>query len=317
MRMASITQLEYVLAVDRVKHFGKAAKLCHVSQPSLSAQIQKVEEELGVIIFDRSKMPVMVTEAGKGLIEQAKVVLREHKKLSYVASLGSSVPKGDFHLAVIPTLAPHLIPLFIGPFSKAFPKVHLKVNEYKTEDMIRLLANDELDAGLLVTPLGDDRLIERHLFFERFHVYASQKHPFSKKTSISEKQLVTEDLWLLEEGHCFRSQILRICSLDRTGSVLSNVEFESGNLETLKNLVRKNNGYTLLPELAVNDLSPSEVKKYVRSFEKPAPTREVSIVYSRSFSKETIINALETAILGALPEHIRSLKKKDVHLIDI
>lgn len=315
--MASITQLEYLLAVARTRHFGKAALLCHVSQPSLSAQIQKVEEELEVVVFDRSKTPIIVTDAGKDLIEQAKVVLREHKKLKYIAGLGSSAPKGDFQLAVIPTLAPYLIPMFIGTFSKDFPKVRLKVNEYKTEDLIRLLANDEIDAGLLVTPLGDDRLIERHLFFESFHVYASEKHEFSKMKSVSENDLLAKDLWLLEEGHCFRSQVLKICSLDRKGSVLPNVEFESGNLETLKNLVRKSNGYTLLPNLAAKDLSQQEFKKYVRPFQRPVPTREVSIVYSRSFSKETIINALEKSILQTLPSDVRSLKKRDAHVIDL
>lgn len=179
--MPTITQLEYLLAVDNEKHFGRAAMDCHVSQPSLSTQIQKLEEELNVIIFDRSKKPIIATEVGLAIIEQARVVIHEHKKIHAIANQGSKEPRGKFDLAVIPTLAPYLIPLFVGEFSKNNPKVNLKINEYKTEDIVKLLINDEIDAGLLVTPLEDERIIERHLFYEPFHIYVSEDHYLSKK----------------------------------------------------------------------------------------------------------------------------------------
>ena len=315
--MPTITQLEYILAVDREKHFGKAARSCHVSQPSLSAQIQKLEDELDVVIFDRSKKPVLVTETGREILDQAKLIIKEHRKLSAIACLGKLEPKGAFHLAVIPTLAPYLIPLFVADFSNRFPLVRLTINEHKTDDIIRLLVNDELDAGLLVSPLEDDRLIERHLFFERFFGFISPGHDLLEQNTLSESDLDINSLWILEEGHCFRNQVLKVCSMESTGTVLPNVEFASGNLETLKTLVRRQMGYTLLPELALAELSEADRAKYVRSFEKPVPTREVSLVHSRSFLKANIVGAMEQTILENLPAEIRSLKRKDLEVVGI
>lgn len=315
--MATITQLEYLKAVNSLGHFGRAAQECNVSQPTLSIQIQKLEEELDVIIFDRSKKPIIATEVGKDILSQVNLILKEHKKLYHLANLGSTEPKGDFHLAVIPTLAPSLIPLFVVEFSKKYPQVRLKINEYKTEDIIRMLVDDEIDAGLLVTPLEDSRLLERHLFFEPFYAYVSKQHGLNKKKQISESDLEVDGLWLLEEGHCFRNQVLKVCSQEKKNSVLNNVEFSSGNLETLKNLVKNNCGYTLLPELAVASLSTEEKTAYIRKFKKPAPTREVSLVYSRSFLKANIINSLEEVIIKSLPKKIKSLKRRDVEVIDI
>ncbi len=315
--MPTITQLEYLIAVDKEKHFRRAAMECHISQPSLSNQIQKLEDELGVIIFDRSKKPIMATEVGLAVIAQAQITLNEHRKIIAIATEGGKEPRGIFNLAVIPTLAPYVIPLFVGEFSRKYPKVKLKIYEHKTEDIIKLLVNDEVDAGLLVTPLDDERIIERHLFYEPFYVYVSQDHALSKKKNISEEQLDISGLWILEEGHCFRNQVLKVCSLDKSTSVLPNVEFTSGNLETLKNLVKKNSGFTLLPELAALDLSNDENRKYLRKFKKPSPTREVSLVHSRSFLKENIIQALEDEVLKNLPRKIKSLKRQDIEIIDI
>ena len=315
--MISITQLQYIVAVDREKHFGKAAESCHVAQPSLSMQIQKLEDELGVVIFDRSKKPIIPTQTGLEVIQQAKRVLREHKKLEEVANLGISEPRGDFHLGVIPTLSPYLIPLFIGEFSKRYPKVNLKINEYQTSEIIKRLMDDQLDAGLLVTPLEDDRLIERHLFFEPFYAYVAESHPLSKRKILTEEDMDDNNLWLLEEGHCFRDQVLKVCALDRRNAALGNVEFAGGNLETLKNLVKRNSGYTLLPELALCELSKTEIKNHIRKFRKPVPTREVSLVHSRSFLKEKVINAMEDLILKSLPRNIRSLKKSDIDVVEI
>jgi len=315
--MPTITQLEYIIALNKEKHFARAAELCHVSQPSLSAQIQKLEEELGIIIFDRSKKPIIPTEIGTDIIQQAELILKEHRRLVDIVSTQGKEPRGNFHLAVIPTLAPYLIPLFVGIFSRLYPKVNLKINEYKTHEIIDLLLKDQIDAGLLVTPLHHDQLIERHLFYEPFHVFVSEKHPLSKKRQISELDLDKKDLWLLEEGHCFREQMLKVCSLNRKGSVLNNVEFASGNLETLKNLVKKSSGYTLLPDLATTELSSEDYNKFIRKFKKPAPTREVSLIHSRSFLKESIISALEDVIISELPPRIRSLKRQNIEVIDI
>lgn len=314
--MPTITQLEYIIAVEEEKHFGRAAERCHVSQPSLSTQIQKVEEELDIIIFDRSKKPIMVTEEGRSIVDQARATLREHRKIYTLAQGSSLEPRGDFHLAIIPTLSSYLIPYFLGPFSKNFPEVNLKISELQTKTIIKELREDRIDAALLVTPLKDDHIIERHLFYEPFYAYISEGHRLLQKKKLSHDDLLDQDLWLLEEGHCFRDQMLKICSL-KGNRVLSNVEFASGSLETLRKLVKKSSGYTLLPELAIEDLGKREREKHIRSFQAPVPTREVSLVHSRSFLKERIIAALESEIMNDLPEHIRSLKRGDVSVIDL
>lgn len=315
--MSTLTQLEYLIAVDTERHFGKAAKASFVSQPSLSAQIQKLEEELGVVIFDRSRKPILVTEVGKEIVAQAKIILREHRKLQAIADTKAIEPKGSFDLAVIPTLASYVIPLFIGEFGEKYPGVDLVVHEHKTDDIIRLLQKDALDAGLLVTPLKDDSLIERHLYYEAFYCYLNPDHPLQEKENISEADLDCGDLWLLSEGHCFRNQMLRICASGQNQCVYPNIRFESGNLETLIKLVNANSGFTLLPQMAVDELSSDQTARHIKPFKDPVPTREVSLVYNRSFLKETIISALEACIIDNLPGHIKSLKRNHVNVIDI
>lgn len=314
--MASITQLEYLLAVEEERHFGRAAKRCHVAQPSLSIQIQKLEEELDVVIFDRSKKPIKVTEDGQVVIDQAKVILKEHKKLAFLAQGSSDDPRGVFELAVIPTLSPYLLPLFLGRFSEKYPHVHLKIREAQTDDIIRLLKDDKIDGALLVTPLNDEQILERHLFYEPFHAYLSRQHPLLDKKKLKDKDLEGEDFWLLEEGHCFRNQMLNICSIGKENKVLENVEFSSGSLETLVQLVKRNKGFTMLPELALSQFSAGE-KKYTRSFYDPAPTREVSLVHSRSFLKEKVLQSLEETILESIPKELKSLKKGNVQIVAI
>ncbi|MGZ3856279.1 MAG: LysR substrate-binding domain-containing protein, partial [Bacteriovorax sp.] len=288
----TITQLEYILAVEKYRHFGKAAKACNVTQPTLSMQLQKAEEELGVVLFDRSKNPIMTTDEGGRIIEQARVVIREYKKIFSIIDALKDEVSGDFRLGVIPTLSPYVVPLFAGHFVNQYPHVNLTIEEFKTEEIIDLLNKDELDAGLLVTPLEGETFIERVLFHEPFSVFASKNHPLLKKPKVKDKDLNSSDVWLLNEGHCFRQQVLNLCKISKDTSNHENLKFESGNLETLKNMVLNSEGYTLLPELAVINLS-NEDKKHVREFQVPVPTREVSLVHNRIFLKEKIISALE------------------------
>lgn len=314
--MPSITQLEYLLAVDKHRHFGRAAKECHVSQPSLSAQLQKLEEELDVIVFDRSKKPILPTERGKHVLEQARVIVKEHKRLYDIIRDDQEVT-GDFKLAVIPTLAPYVIPLFVKEFSKRYPKVNLIINEYKTADIITMLVDDYLDAALLVTPLYDNRIIERVLFYESFHLYVNKDHSFYKRKTVKEDEIDGNDIWLLDEGHCFRDQVLKVCKFNSDKRPLKNVSFESGNLETLINLVRKSNGYTLLPYLSTLNLSKTERMENLKNFSNAIPTREVSLIHSRSFLKEEIIQAMEQVIVENLPEGVTTTKRKKYEIIDI
>jgi LysR family hydrogen peroxide-inducible transcriptional activator len=312
----TITQLEYVLAVDRYRHFGKAAKACNVTQPTLSMQLQKAEEELGVILFDRSKNPILPTDEGTQIIVQARSVLREYKKIFNIIDAAKNEVRGEFRLAVIPTLAPYVIPLFAGQFVQKYPDVNLTIEEFKTEEIIELLGRDEIDAGLLVTPIQGESFIERVLFHEPFSVFASKDHPLLSKAKIKDKDLNTSDVWLLNEGHCFRQQMLNLCKISKDQGQHDNLKFESGNLETLKNMVLSSSGYTLLPHLAVLNLSKEELK-HVRDFHNPIPTREVSLVHNRIFLKEKIISALEEAIVNSLPDSLASLKKKNIEVISI
>ncbi len=312
----TITQLEYILAVEKHRHFGKAAKACSVTQPTLSMQLQKAEEELGIVLFDRSKNPIITTEEGGRIIEQARLVIREYKKIFSIIDASKDEVRGDFRLGVIPTLAPYVIPLFAGDFVKRYPDVNLTIEEFKTEEIIELLNKDELDAGLLVTPLEGETFIERVLFHEPFSVFASKNHHLLKKSKIKDKDLDTHDVWLLNEGHCFRQQVLNLCKITKDIGTHDNLKFESGNLETLKNMVLNSEGYTLLPQLAVLNLS-TEDKKHVREFQNPVPTREVSLVHNRIFLKEKIISALEESIIENLPPSLSSLKKKNIEVVSI
>lgn len=315
--MSSITQLEYIVAVAAQGHFGRAARACHVSQPALSAQIRKFEEELGVEIFDRGQKPILATHAGQEVIRQAKVVLREHRKLTAIADLGSQEPQGEYRLAVIPTLAPQLIPRFLGHFSRSYPKVTLHIDEQKTENIIAMILDGELDLGLLVTPIEEALLETKELFFEPFFAYVSQDSALAKRKYVSGQDLDPAQMWLLAEGHCFRQQVLNLCSDGQASGVLPNVRFGSGSLDTLRKLVQKSAGYTLLPQLAVMDLSPDEASAHVRCFRKPVPTRQVSLIYGRGLADAPIVQALEASVVGQLPESIRSIKPKDLEVVEI
>ncbi len=302
--MPSISQLEYIAAVDKLRHFGKAAELCHISQPTLSMQIQKVEEEIGFLIFDRLKKPVVPTEKGIRFIEQARVLLREHQKLMDLSRSQSAQTSGEFRLGVIPTVTPYLLPLFIDQFSKKYPAVHLHVDELKTSDILALLHEDKLDAGIMATPLHEPGLTEKPLCYEPFYFYVAKNNPLHSRRRIREDDLNGDEMWLLADGHCFRNQVVRFCSLRRKDGVFPNVQFEGGSLETLRNLIKKSQGYTLMPALFVNTLSEAERKEHIREFEQPVPTRELSVVYRRDQWKGDLLQALFKSIVSSLPPNM-------------
>ena len=311
MKSITLTQLTYIVAVAQHQNFGKAAKSCFVSQPTLSMQIQKLEEDLEVTLFDRTKKPVEPTAIGQKIVEQAQVSIQEVLRLEEIIKIEKGEISGEFKLGVIPTLAPYLLPLFLKSFTESYPKVNLIIEELQTQKIIRLLKEDKIDAGILVTPLNAKGIIEQPLFNDPFVVYLSPDHPLYKLKKVSEKDLTLEDLWLLNEGHCFRDQAIEICRKVRGGGVeRKNLEFESGNLETLKRLVDKNFGYTMVPTLAIMDMSTAEVNKKVRFFNPPVPTREVGIVYSRSYLKKSIIEALHKKILASIPKELKDSPAK-------
>jgi LysR family hydrogen peroxide-inducible transcriptional activator len=314
--MPTLTQLEYLVAVDRLRHFGKAAKACHVSQPTLSMQLHKLEEEYGITFFDRTKQPILPTKEGAAMIEQAKAVLREAGKLDYIGKNRSNKPMGEFKLALIPTIAPYLLPHFLGSFARHYPEVTLLVEEMTTENIIASLESDRIDAGILATPLDHPSLIETPLYYESFWVFANEQHALAKLHQIDEQKLEAKDIWLLTEGHCLRTQILRICSLRGKSGVFPNIRLESGSLETVIRLVEEGHGYTILPHLAIDKAKGSR-KARLKPFEKPFPSREVSLVCRRTQYKQAILDALAAEVRACLPKDIPQEKSKGIEIIKI
>jgi LysR family hydrogen peroxide-inducible transcriptional activator len=312
----TLTQLEYIVAVFKTRHFGRAAESCNVTQPTLSMQIQKLEEYLKVTIFDRTKTPVQPTSEGKVIIEQAQKILHEQKRLLNIIDEGKKELTGDFHLAVIPTLSPFIIPLFILNFTQKYPKVNLQITENKTEEIIELLKNDEIDAGILVTPLHEKQIFEKVLYYEPFHLFVAKDHPFGKKNTIKQEELDLNEIWLLNKGNCFRDQVLNICAKRSQHNIHNPVNFESGNFETLKNMVLQGSGYTLLPHMAAQQLAPDH-KKLLRPFVKPIPTREVALVCSQNTIKQRILNALEEEIKSVIPTDLATSKDGEFEVIEI
>lgn len=314
--MITLTQLEYVLAIDKFRNFGRAAKACFITQPTLSMQLKKLEEDIGFPVFDRTKKPILPTEGGKAFITQTRVVIDEWKRLSLIGSKGEGKElSGDLHIAVIPTLAPYWIPLFLEGFSRAYPKIHLRIDEMQTHQILKALDSDEIDAALLVTPLGHKNLHEDPIFYEPFYLWVRKDHELADRSRVAEGDLDGNQIWLLNEGHCFRNQMIRICSLAKKTSIFKNVIFESGNLETLKRLVERSGGYTLIPHLALPERAPKGIE--VKSFRKPIPSREVSIVYRRLQWKAPLIQALRTELVRSVPPELRGLKKADLEVVGI
>jgi LysR family hydrogen peroxide-inducible transcriptional activator len=296
----NIQQLEYILAVDQQRHFARAAEMCHVTQPTLSMMIHKLEDQLGLKIFDRSRQPVCPTDAGEKLLVQARQILLEVKRFEEIASEANNSMGGELRIGVIPTIAPYLLPLFIQSFVEKYPEVNLKIAEIITDQILEQLEKGELDVGILVPPENDKSLKEIHLYNEAFVVYSPRD--FDKEYLLAEDIDVNE-LLLLEEGHCFRSQIMRFCELRKLTN--NKVEYTSGSLETLRYLADKHLGITILPELTTIHLTDEQMKS-VKQFAEPRPVRKVSLVTQRDFVKKRLVDALAEEIKGSLPQMVLS-----------
>ncbi len=300
--MVTIQQLEYIIAVDQHQHFVEASKACFVTQPTLSMQIKKLEEDLGEIIFDRSKQPIIPTDVGHSIIAQARITLAEYRKIEEVIKTYHNEISGELHIGIIPTLAPYLLPLFVGEFTRANPNVKVKVVELLTTEILYQLKKGFLDFGILVTPIEEKGIFSQALFYEEMYVYANKAHPFGKRPSIRVQELESSDLWMLSEGHCFRSQVVNLCDYNQDQRNKFTIEYESGSLETLKRMVQKEGGYTLIPELAIDEELHPDI--LVKPFSDVHPLREVSLVYSRNFVKKRLINIWALSIQQAIPPHM-------------
>lgn len=307
----NIQQLEYIVAVDNCRHFLKAAEKCFVTQATLSMMIKKLEEELGVKIFDRSHQPVIPTETGNKIIAQAKIIIQENNRMKEIVKEEQGQLSGELKIGIIPTLAPYLLPLFIQSFLKKYPSVRLKISELTTSNIIQKLEHRDLDVGLLSTPLNLNFLREETLFYEPLIVYTSSKDTLLNKKFILAKDIDINRLCLLEEGHCLRLQAINLCDLRNKDKDIRQMEFETGSIETLKRIVEENNGITILPLLAYKEMSAQQ-KDRVRFFKKPVPVREIGLVTYRYFVKEKLIQKLKQEIVVNIPADMISSTEKEI-----
>jgi len=304
-------QLEYIVALDRHRHFATAASHCFVTQPTLSMQVHKLEEELGIKIFDRSKQPVIPTEAGAEVIEQAKKIITAKEQMHEMVNNRKGVISGELKVGIIPTLAPYLLPLFAYQFTQKYPNVRLVINEMMTDLIISRLREGSIHAGILVTPLQEYGIKEDVLFYEELLVYVSKRNESLKKNYVLAQDIDPDKLWLLEEGHCFRSQIMNLCELQKASKEGHSFEYEAGSIETLRRMVELTDGVTILPELSTMDLNLKQ-QQQLRQFKRPAPMREVSLVIHRDFVKKRLIEILKKEIIAAVPEKLKKNKNSNV-----
>lgn len=309
--MVTLVQLEYIVAVDTYRHFAQAASHCFVTQPTLSMQIKKMEDDLGVVIFDRTRQPVIPTDIGAEIIAQARRALAEARRIDETVKKHKQEISGELRIGIIPTLGPYLLPLFAGAFKKQYPQVHLFIEESITEHIAEKLKKEQLDAGIFVTPYEDRALLEVPLFYEEMMVYAHKDHPILQQPTVSITDMATPDIWLLSDGHCFRNQVINLCGLRPGSRQELPFDLEGGSLETLMRIIRREGGYTIVPELALLDLAEPETKRF-RPFTGSKPLREVSVCYSRNYVKERLLRLLTEVIVKNIPPHMTNASRGEL-----
>lgn len=300
----TLQQLEYILAVDTYRHFAKAAEHCRVTQPTLSMMIQKLEDELGVRIFDRNQQPVRPTPTGRKVIDQARNVLYQTSLIKDIVNEEEQSLKGTFRLVVLPTIAPYLLPRFFQQLARRHAELDIRVLEMKTAPTIAALQNGEIDAAIIANHPKETTLQCDTLYYEQFFGYVARKEPIFKKELIRTADINDERLWLLDEGHCFRDQLLHFCQMEKVK--VRQAAYRLGSLETFMRMVEGGNGITFIPELAISQLSEQQ-KELVRPFAIPKPTREIVFVTRKDFIRHSIAQILIESIREAVPKEMRSL----------
>ncbi|MFA6581548.1 MAG: LysR substrate-binding domain-containing protein [Paludibacter sp.] len=301
----TLQQLEYVLALEKTRHFVRAAELCGVTQPTLSAMIQKLEDELDCKIFDRSRNPIETTEIGSKIIRQAQEIIHQSNHLKETVQAEKETLSGTLSLAVIPTIAPYLLPQFIASFKQLYPEISLKITEMHTETIIEKLRIAEIDMAILSTPLEDSKILEVPLYYEKFVAYISPSDPIYKRTELSASDMPLDHLWVLEEGHCLRNQVFNFCN-EKTQYAST---YEAGTIDTLVKIVDINGGYTVIPELHTKLLTEQQ-KLNLRDIVKPEATREISVVIRHDFVREGMLNAVAECIKQIIPTHMLDARLK-------
>lgn len=294
----TITQLKYVLSVAEYQNFTIAAEHSFVTQPTLSMQIQKLEEELGAKIFNRATKPIELTEVGRKIVEQAKIIVDESNRITDIVHQQKGYIGGEFKLGMIPTVMPTLLPMFLNNFTKKYPKVKLIIEELTTEDIVRKLTDGHIDAAIAATPLENETIKERPLYYEPFVGLIPKGHRLSKQKLIEVDDLELNEILLLEDGHCFKDSVLNLCKSNKLDSNF-HFQLQSGSFDTLIKLSKEGFGMTLIPYLQTLDLSEKD-KEFLREFKAPQPAREISLLYHKSQLKMQLIEALKTTIDGII-----------------
>ena len=301
----NIQQLEYILAVDTYRHFAKAAEHCRVTQPTLSMMIQKLEDELGVKLFDRNTQPVSPTPAGRKVIDQARVVLYQTSLIKEIVNEEEQSLKGTFRLAVLPTIAPYLLPRFFQQLSEKHPDLDIRIKEMQTAPTLKALIDGKIDAAIIANQPTENLLQGETLYYEQFYAYIARNENLFKKNLVRSSDVSGERLWLLDEGHCFRDQLMRFCQMEKVK--LRQAAYQLGSLETFMRMVEGGNGITFIPELAIYQLSDQQ-KELVRPFAIPRPAREIVWVTRKDFIRHTIANLLIRNIKEHIPKKMLSLQ---------
>lgn len=307
----TLQQLQYLISLDNNRHFLNAAEECGVTQPTLSAMIQKLEDELDVKLFDRTKQPLVTTPIGAEVVAQAKLVLKSAEQLREIISNKRESLEGKLNLAVIPTIAPYLLPKFIIEFRKNYPNVELSIEEMKTSDIVSNLNLSKIDIGILATPLNKPSLLEVPLYYEKFLAYISPKEELYKQEVLSAKNLPLKNLWVLHEGHCLRDQVFNFCN----EKINEKPIYEAGSIDTLIKIIDQNGGYTVIPELHLQFLNPEQIKN-TRPIENPQGVREVSVIIRNDYIRERLLNAVVDTVKSIIPNEMidERLKKFAVRL---
>lgn len=300
----NIQQIEYLLAVNKYRSFSKAAENIFVTQPALTIQIRRLEDELGVELFDRNKKPLEPTEIGERIIEQARFLQKNIEKLSDIVSEFKRELSGNLRIGIIPTVSPYLVPKFVNEFVENFPEVNLQFTELITEDILSHLEEGTLDAGIIVTPFPMKNMTVFPLYYEEFFLYVSDKHPLIKRKNIRVSELNLHDLWLLEEGNCFRNQVINICRREKDYKSKWKFDYESLSIDSLLKIVNSSRGITVIPELALEDV-PESGKNKVKKFLNYHPVREVSLIVEKTFLKKNLIEGLTEIIINGMPKKMR------------
>lgn len=300
----TLQQLEYIVALDKTRHFVRAAEMCGVTQPTLSAMIQKLEDELDCRIFDRSSHPIVPTEIGVAIIQQAQVVLFNVNQLKENVLVQRGTVAGNLSLAIIPTVAPYLLPGIISLFRSDYPEISLKISEMRTETIIEKLHTAEIDMAILSTPLEDPKILEVPLYYEKFIAYIAPDEPMYTQEEVSTNEMPLDHLWVLEEGHCLRNQVFNFCENKTHTST-----YEAGSIDTLVKIVDRNGGYTVIPELHVDLLNETQ-RQNLRKIVRPEATREIALVIRHDYVREGMMNAVANTVKKIIPQHMLDARLK-------